>query len=300
MLEDAPPGSTLKDVRAKLERSKPIIRLKRPSHWIAWAALALVGALLVELIFTNPNWQWDITRSYLFAPDVMGGLLRTIILALLAMVGGLILGLVVALMRLSSNPVFRLVSLIYLWVIRAIPVLVLLLFTYFLAALIPRLALGVPFGGPEFFSVSTNDVITKFSAALICLVVVESAYMAEVIRGGILSVSTGQREAAMMLGMSNWMMMRRVVLPQSFRVMLPGLGNQFVTLFKNTSLVSFIGYAELLTTVQNIYERTYQIVPLLMVACIWYLVLTSIAMLGQSSLEKRFSKGTVKIVGGVS
>lgn len=285
-------------VRETFDRSAPPVKLKHPDRWIAWGVLALILALLIELLFTNPNWQWRVVWAYLFAPDVMAGLLRTVVLALLAMAGGLVLGLVIALMRLSENPAFRLVSIVYLWLVRAIPVLVLLLFTYFLAALIPRLTVGIPFGGPDFWSVSTNDVISKMSAALICLVIVEGAYMAEVIRGGILSVPTGQREAAVTLGMGRWMAMRRIVLPQSFRVMLPGLGNQFVTLFKNTSIVSFIGYAELLTTVQNIYERTYQIIPLLMVACIWYLVLTSLAMFGQSRLERRFSRGAVKPNGG--
>jgi polar amino acid transport system permease protein len=216
---------------------------------------------------------------------------RTIQLTLVAFVLGLCLGLIVALMRMSKDPVLRWVAGVFLWFNRAVPVLVTLLFIFFLAALVPEIGFGIPFTGPIFWAVDTNLLISQFTAAVIGLVLIEGAYKAEIIRGGIMSVPTGQTEAAKSLGMTQGLYMRRIVLPQAVRIMVPAMGNQFISLFKSTSIVSVIGYSELLTTVQLIYNRTYQTIPLLVVACIWYLSLASLAMYGQRKLEQRFGRG---------
>ncbi|MER6878444.1 amino acid ABC transporter permease, partial [Amycolatopsis sp. NPDC000673] len=228
--------------------------------------------------------------GYLFSADILRGLLNTVLLTLISSAAGLVAGVVVALMRLSDDPVLRWVATAYIWFIRAIPALVLLLLIFFLGALLPKLSLGVPFG-PEFLSVPTNRLISQFSAAVVGLALVLGAYSAEIFRAGILSVPAGQLEAATALAMTRRQRLRRVVLPQAIRVIIPPLSNELVTMFKNTSLVSVVGYTELLTTVQLIYGRTYQTIPLLLVACLWYLVLTSLAMIGQRCLERRFGRG---------
>src|SRR5690625_2894676 len=265
-------------------------RRRRHGVWIAGVIAALCGIWLINFLVANPRWHWDVVAEHLFHSDVMAGLGRTVMLTLIAGVTGLLAGIVVAYFRMSSNPVLRILGALYIWVIRAIPPLVMLLFIYFLAALLPTINIGLPFLEP-IVRIPTNDVITQMSAAIIGLTAYQAAYIGEIYRGGILSVDRGQYEASVALGMPKFTMMRRIIAPQSIRVIIPPLGNELITLFKNTSLVFVIGYTELLTSVQLIYATTYQTIPLLVVATIWYLVLTSLAMIGQWRLEKRFGKG---------
>lgn len=274
------------------ETTKPmrIVPRRNIGRWVSAAIGVLAAIGIVNFFVANPNWQWDIVGEYLFSPIVLQGLQLTLILTALSTVLGLFLGVITAYMRLSSNPTFRVVASLYIWFIRSIPQLVLILFIFFFAALVPTWSLGIPFG-PELVSVQVNDIITRFSAALIGLGVYLGAYVGEILRGGVMAVQKGQIEAAQALGMTNWLLMRRIVSPQAIRVVIPAMANEMITMFKATSLVSVIGAAELLTTVQLIYARTFQTIPLLVVACIWYLVITSIAMAGQSQLEKRFGRG---------
>lgn len=267
-----------------------IVRRRRPGRWIAVVAAVLAAAGVVDLLVSRPQWEWPTVWRYLFDPVVIQGLVNTIQLTIIAMVFGLAFGLVVALMRLSDNPVLRLTSGIYIWFNRAVPVLVTLLFIFFLAALLPTISIGIPWG-PQLASYPTNVLISQFTAAVLALIFIEAAYVAEIIRGGILSVPRGQLEAARSVGMTEPQVFRRIVLPQAIRVMVPALGNQFISLFKNTSIVSVIGYSELLATVQTIYTQNYRTIPLLTVACIWYLSLASLAMVGQGWLERRFGRG---------
>ncbi|MBI4048392.1 MAG: amino acid ABC transporter permease [Devosia nanyangense] len=264
---------------------------RHPERLVTAGVALLALALLIQLFVTSPRWEWPVVWEYLFSPPILLGVARTIQLTLVAFVLGLALGLIVALMRMSQDPVLRFVAGIFLWFNRAVPVLVTLLFIFFLAALVPEIGFGIPFTGPIFFAVDTNLLISQFTAAVIGLVLIEGAYKAEIIRGGIMSVHVGQTEAAKSLGMTRGLYMRRIILPQAVRVMVPAMGNQFISLFKSTSIVSVIGYSELLTTVQLIYNRTYQTIPLLVVACIWYLSLASLAMYGQRKLEQRFGRG---------
>jgi polar amino acid transport system permease protein len=270
--------------------SLPIRTPRRPSRWLSYLFGAFLVGLLVQLLVGNENWQWPVVWSWLFSERVMTGLVNTIVITLAATALGLLIGLVVAVCRLSDLAVMRSVAAAYIWVIRATPGLVLILFVYFFAALVPRLTLGVP-GLPPLFDVPTNEVISQFWAAVVGLSVYLGAYSAEIFRGGVLALPRGQFEACHSLGLSTWCTYRKVLGPQIVRVITPSLANEIVTMFKNTSLVSVIGYVELLTTVQLVYSQNFQTIPLLMVAVLWYLVLTSLAMLGQSRLEKRFGRG---------
>lgn len=272
------------------ETLPPITTRHRPGRWVVAAVVLVLVAMFVHMVLTSPNWEWPVVGEYLFDRQVMQGLLRTIYLTLSASVLGLLIGLVVAAMRLSANPLLKTLAALYVWVVRAVPALVLLLFVFFLAALLPTVSLGIPFG-PRFVTVPTNELISRFTAAVVGLGLYLGAYSGEIFRGGILAVPAGQFEAARALGMPDFTMIRRIVMPQAIRVIIPPLANELITMFKNTSLVTVIGYAELLTTVQLIYARNFETIPLLLVACLWYLALTSIAMIGQARLEQRFGRG---------
>ncbi len=260
-------------------------------RWIAGVVFVLAAATFVDFLAGNPRWDWDVVGQYLFRADVLRGLASTAVLTVISACTGLLMGGLVAFLRMSGNPVLRWVGAIYIWIVRAIPALVILLFIFFAAALLPVFSIGIPHFGPVLVSFDTNQLISQFSAAIIGLTIIQGAYVGEIYRGGILSVDRGQYDAATAIGMTRTKAMFRIILPQAVRVIIPPLGNELITLFKNTSLVYVIGYTELLTTVQLIYSQTYQTIPLLLVACIWYLVITSIGMVGQHLLERRFGRG---------
>jgi polar amino acid transport system permease protein len=215
----------------------------------------------------------------------------TLELTAVAMGVGIFLGVVLAVMRLSPNPLISGASWAYIWFFRGTPVLVQLLFWNFISALYPTIALGVPFGGPH-FNFDANTLITPFVAATLGLGLNEGAYMAEIVRAGILSVGEGQTEAAQSLGMTRMQTMRRIVLPQAMRVIIPPTGNETISMLKTTSLVSVIAYTELLYTVQLIYAVNYQEIPLLIVASLWYLIVTSVLSVGQYYIERYYGRGS--------
>ncbi|MHC8609810.1 amino acid ABC transporter permease (plasmid) [Paenarthrobacter ureafaciens] len=249
-----------------------------------------MGLATIEFFAFNGNWKWDVVFSYLFSQIIMNGLLNTIYLTVLTTFFGLILGVITAWARMSPLVVLRTIAILYIWLMRAMPPLVMLLFVFFFGALAPTLGIGIPFG-PTFASVPANEVISRFSAAIIGLSIYLGAYSAEIFRGGILALPSGQFEACKSLGLPPFKAYQKILGPQLIRVIIPSLANDVITIFKSTSLVSVIGYTELLTTVQTIYARNFETIPLLVVAVIWYLVLTSIAMFGQARLEKRFGRG---------
>lgn len=270
-----------------------IARAIKPKNWvnvIAWVILGLVAVSAVSNILTNPRWKWDVVLTYLFDPLVFAGLGRTILLTLVGGAIGLVAGLVIGLMNMSKSPALRVFALSYIGFIRAIPALVLILVLYFLSALFPTISFGIPLL-PPVVEVPTNTILSQFGAAVTGLAMIVAGHTAEIIRGGIMAVPHGQTEAARALSIPRGQAFGRIVLPQAIRVTIPPFATELITLFKNTSLVSVIGYAELLTVVQTIYGRTYETLPLLTVACIWYLVLTILAMIGQSRLERRFGRG---------
>lgn len=246
--------------------------------------------MLVNSVITNDGFRWPVVWQYLFSQPVLNGLGNTLLLTVLSMVIGIVGGIVLAVMRLSPNPILAAVAAVYIWIFRGTPLIAQLLFWNFLAALYPRLSLGIPFG-PEFVSFDTNQLITQFAAALLGLGLNEAAYMAEIVRGGIQSVEHGQTEAAGALGMSRAQTLRRIVLPQAMRVIIPPTGNETISMLKTTSLVVVIGYFELLTSVQRIYSANFQTIPLLIVAALWYLALTSVLSIGQGFIERRYGRG---------
>jgi polar amino acid transport system permease protein len=291
--------STLSTTRAggpaTSDGARKVIPLRRPGR-IAAAAIILILVLQgVIILFTNPNFGWDVVGKYLFAPQIMQGLWLTLWLTVVAMVLGIALGVVLAIMRLSSNPVASYTAWAFVWFFRGTPLLVQLVFWYNLAVLFPAINLGIPFGGPVFASLDANKIITPIIASLLGLVLNEAAYMAEIVRSGITAVDKGQVEAASALGMNRAKTLRRIILPQASRVMIPPAGNETITMLKSTSLVSVVAVADLMYQVNLISAQTFQTIPLLIVASLWYLLATSILSVGQAQLERKFGRSDQQI-----
>jgi polar amino acid transport system permease protein len=266
------------------------VPVRRPGRWIAAAIVLLIAASIVRSIVTNEHFKWHVVGHYLFNSRILHGLLVTIELTVASMAIGIVLGVVLAVMRLSPNPVVSTASWLYIWFFRGTPLLVQILFWYNIAALFPVISIGVPFG-PAIIHGNANTVITAFVAALLALSLNEGAYMAEIVRAGIISVSEGQTQAAQSLGMSRIQTLRLIVLPQAMRVIIPPTGNETISMLKNTSLISVIAVAELLYSAQEIYDVNFLVIPLLIVASIWYLVMTSVLYVGQYFIERRYGRG---------
>jgi polar amino acid transport system permease protein len=284
--------STPEATREDAERPEDIkaVPVRHPGRWIAAAIVLLIAASIIRSVVTNKHFEWHVVGQYLFDPRVLHGVVATIYMTVLSMAIGILLGIVAAVMRLSPNPIVSRASWLYIWFFRATPLLVQILFWYNVAALFPVISLGVPFG-PSLIHANANTIITTFGAGLLALSLNEGAYMAEIVRAGIISVDEGQTDAAQSLGMSRLQTMRRIVLPQAMRVIIPPTGNETISMLKNTSLLSVIAFAELLYSVQQIYDVNFQTIPLLIVASIWYLVMTSVLYVGQYFIERRFGRG---------
>jgi polar amino acid transport system permease protein len=260
------------------------VPVRRPGRWIAAIAVALLGAAVVRSVATNPRFQWDVVGQMLFSERILRGLLLTVELTVIAMVAGVALGIVVAVARRSANKLLAGAGAFYVWLFRGTPVLVQLLFWSFIAALYPTVGIGP-------LQADANVLITPFMAALLGLALNEAAYMAEIVRAGITSVPEGQSEAASALGMSRARTLRRIVLPQAMRVIVPPTGNETISMLKTTSLVSVIASSDLLYSAQLIYSQNFKQVPLLIVVCVWYLALTTLLSLGQTALERHYGRG---------
>lgn len=267
-----------------------VVPVRHPLRWVATACILGVAALVTYSLVTNKAFHWDVVGHYLFSNEILYGLLTTLELTVTAMAIGLVLGTVLAVMRLSANPVLNAVSWLYTWFFRTIPALVQLIFWFNFGALYQTIAIGLPFG-PELLTAKTNDLITPMSAALLGLGLSQAAYTGEVIRAGIAAVDVGQTSAAKALGMPSFLRFRRIVLPQAMRLIIPPVGNEVISMIKNTSIVSVIALAELLYSAQLIYSRTYQTIPLLVVASVWYLVVVSVLSGGQHFLERHYGRG---------
>jgi polar amino acid transport system permease protein len=279
------------------ERTRPeairAVPVRHPGRWAAAAGVTVLAAMLANNLADNPRWQGWVIRQYLFDSQVLHGVLATLWLTVVAMVIGVVGGVTLAVMRLSDNPVVSSSAWVYIWFFRGTPLLVQLIFWYNIAAIFPAISVGVPFG-PGFHTWSTTTLVTTFAASILGLGLNEAAYMAEIVRAGILSVDEGQTEAAGALGMHRLLIMRRIVLPQAMRVIIPPTGNEVISMLKNSSLVSVIAGFDLLVSVQRIYVANYKVVPLLVVASIWYLVMTSALTVGQYYLERYFARGSVR------
>ena len=272
-------------------------RVAHRQHWGWWILVvfvALCAGGIIKMLVTNPNLQWDVVADYFFTRRILRGVLVTLELTALAMVFGILLGILTAVMRLSPIKILSSVAWAYTWFFRGTPLLVQIIFWFNLGALFPTIDVGLPLTGPVFFSEDSNVIITPFVAALLGLALNEGAYMSEIVRGGILSVDHGQNEAAAALGMRSTKIMRRIVLPQAMRVIVPPTGNQVIGMLKSTALVSVTSTAELLYTSQQIYNQNFQTIPLLIVASLWYLIITSILSTGQYYLERRYARGSRK------
>jgi polar amino acid transport system permease protein len=269
------------------------IPVRRPGRWVAAAIIVYLTAAIVKSVATNPRFEWGIIRHYFTSSRVLQGLITTLELTVLCMAIGIAIGIVLAVMRLSPNPLVSGASWLYIWFFRGTPVLVQILFWGFFAALYPRPSLGIPLG-PQFVHFSANSVITPFVAGMLALGLNEGAYMAEIVRAGIISVDEGQTEAAQSLGMTRLQTIRRIVLPQAMRVIVPPTGNETISMLKTTSLVSVIAVTELLYSVQLIYAVNYRTIPLLIVASIWYLIVTTVLSFGQYYLERYFARGAAR------
>jgi polar amino acid transport system permease protein len=269
------------------------IPVRHPGRWLAAAVVLLLAAMLAHTLVTNPRFQWGVIGHYFLSGRVLDGLGITILLTVVAMAIGIVLGVILAIMRLSPNPMLSGASWAYIWLFRGTPVLVQLLFWFNLAFLYPRISIGVPFG-PEFFHASANTLITALTAAILGLGLNEGAYMAEIVRAGILSVEHGQSEAAQALGMRRTLTLRRIILPQAMRVIIPPTGNETISMLKTSSLASVITVTELLYAVQLIYSVTFQTIPLLIVASLWYLIVTSLLTIGQYYIERHYARGSAR------
>jgi polar amino acid transport system permease protein len=267
------------------------VPVRRPGRWIAAAIVLVIAVAIVRSVVTNSRFEWSVIGHYLFDARILEGLRVTIELTAIAMAIGIVLGMVLAIMRLSPNPLVSGGSWLYVWFFRGTPVLVQLLFWYNIAALYPKIALGIPFG-PAFVHADANTLITPFTAAILGLGLNEGAYMAEIVRAGIISVDPGQADAAQSLGMTRLQTMRRIVLPQAMRVIIPPTGNETISMLKTSSLASVIVVTELLYAVQLIYSVNFKTIPLLIVASIWYIVCTSVLYIGQYYLERYYGRGS--------
>ena len=268
------------------------VPLRHPWRWVGATAIVVLVGLFLYGAATNPAYGWSTYTEYLFNERILLGVFNTLQLTVYAMALGVILGVILSVMRLSPNPVFRTVSWVFLWIFRGTPVYVQLVFWGLIPTIYQNIQLGIPFG-PTFFHLDLQSLSIPFVLAVVGLGLNEAAYMAEIIRAGITSVPEGQSEASTALGMSWGMTMRRTVLPQAMRVIIPPTGNELISMLKTTSLVTAVPYSYDLYSIasREIAARTFEPVPLLLVAASWYLIVTSILMVGQFYLERYFSRG---------
>jgi polar amino acid transport system permease protein len=265
--------------------------IARRAHWQRWLTAAVIVALLAVIgrAFAGDQIEWSYVGHFLAARVILEGIVNTMVMAVLAMALGIVLGVVVAIMRLSPNPVLRSVAAGYTWLFRGTPLILQLLLWFNLALVFPTI------GIPGLWSVRAVDLMTPFLSALLGLGINQGAYTSEVMRAGMLSVDAGQYEAAQAIGMGRLRALRRIILPQAMRVVIPPLGNEFIGMVKATSLASVIQYPEVLHNAENIYYANSRVIELLIVAGFWYLLVVSILTPLQMLLERRFARGSQQI-----
>ena len=262
----------------------------RRLHWGRWLAAALIVLALAALAraFANGQIEWAYVGRFLTVPAILDGIRNTVVMAVLAMALGIVLGVAVAVMRLSPNPVLASVAAGYTWLFRGTPLILQLLLWFNLALVFPTV------GIPGLWSGRAVDVMTPFLAALLGLGINQGAYTSEVVRAGMLAVDSGQYEAASAIGMGRMRALRRIILPQAMRVVIPPLGNEFIGMVKATSLASVIQYPEVLHNAENIYYANSRVIELLIVAGLWYLLVVSVLTPLQMLLERRFARGAAR------
>lgn len=276
------------------------VPVRHPWRWVAAAILAVLVAMLVNtLVFSDTEqphasgsrFGWETVRQYVFSSQVLHGAVTTVELTVIAMLAGVVIGVLLAVMRMSRSRMLSSVAWVYIWFFRGTPVLVQIIFWFNIAALYPHLTLGIPFG-PSFATLDINSILTPFVAGSLALALNEGAYMSEIVRAGIISVDEGQSEAASSLGMTRSATLRRIVLPQAMRLIIPPTGNETISMLKTTSLVSVIAVVDLTKAAQDIANANYKIIQLLIVASIWYLAMTTLLSIGQYYLERHYARGS--------
>jgi len=278
---DISAAGTEMDRLAALKLGKPS---RRNRHLVS-AVLVLLLVLAVIDLVQRPAFLWPVFFSYFFAPQVLQGVAVTVELTVMSMVLALALAMVLAVMRLSDNAVLRWLSAGYVAIFRAVPLLVLIILIFNVALLYPTASIGIPFG-PQLWSQPTNSLVTAYVAAVIAFGTYQAAYTSEAIRAALLAVPAGQHEAAKALGMPPGLAFRRIIVPQALRIAIPSLGNEAIHLLKGATMVAFISVNDLLNVVQTIYNRTFQVIPLLMVACAWYMLMVAVMSVAQRQLER--------------
>lgn len=248
-----------------------------------------LAVLFLVFVAMNENFRWRMVGDFLFDQNILIGITNTLLLTVISMAAGTLLGIVLALMKMAKAKQLRIIADGYIWLFRGVPLLVQLLFWFNLSALFPKIGIGVP-DSSFWIGFNANEIISPLTAAILALTLHEAAYMAEIVRSGILSIDKGQSEAAGALGMTPSKIMKRIILPQAMRVIIPPTGNQVISMLKTTSLVSIIALNDLLYSAQIIYSTNYQVIPLLLVASIWYLAMVSVLTFIQSRIERHFSK----------
>ena len=267
-----------------------VVPLRHPWRWVSAGLLVLVLGAFVYSLWASPNVNHSIIDQYLFSPKVMMAAVLTVVLTIVAMFFGTVLAIIFAVMNLSKNPVLRWVAKGYVGFFRGTPLLLQIVFWGYLGIIYPRIEVIVPFTDIVLFSEATSNVFTAIVAGLIALSLNEGAYAAEIVRAGILSVDSGQAEAAKSLGMSSGYTLRRIVLPQAMRVIIPPMGNEFISMLKSTSLLQVVAVMELYARTSQISSQNLAQVELLVVAGFWYLVMTGVLSIPQSYLEKKFGR----------
>ena len=265
--------------------------VRHPLRWVAAAAVVLLFGVFTTSVWNNDNVQHDVIEKYMFAGPILEGVGNTLLLTAISMLLATALAVVLAVTRLSANPVLRTFSWLYTWFFRGTPLLVQIVFWGYLGLLFDRVVVGIPFTDVVVFSAPTSTVITPFVAGILALGLNEAAYASEIVRAGLLSVDKGSREAALSLGMSEASTLRRIVLPQAMRVIIPPMGNETISMLKNSALLQLIAVQELYTRATDISAQNLRQVELLVVVAAWYLILTSALSVPQYYLERRYGRG---------
>lgn len=263
-----------------------VVRARYPLRTVGAIFALFILAVVIQSVAFNPRWEWQVFAKWFFDPVILAGLGKTILLTLLCTLLSLLVGGSLALARLSSSWLLNGLAWAYIWLFRSLPLIVVLIILYNFSYLYDRLSVGIPFTDVIFGSFDTINVLDQFSTAVIGLTLVQSAYTAEIIRGGFLGVDNGQYEAASALGLSSWRRTTRIILPQALRTILPAGFNEIISLAKGTSIVYVLAMPELFYTIQMIYNRTQEVIPLLMVAAVWYLVITTVLSILQITVER--------------
>ncbi|MCE6996750.1 amino acid ABC transporter permease [Saccharothrix sp. S26] len=270
-----------------------VVAARHPWRWVGIGVVLVLLAQFVHGLVTNPGWDWATFARFITAKSILDAVVVTLELTLYGTVIGFALGILLALMRLSRSRFLEAVSWTYVWAFRSIPLIVQLLFWFNISYLYEELNFGIPFG-PTFFGFPTKDLISPMGAAVLGLALHQAAYAAEIVRSGVISVDHGQLEAAAALGIPRSRQLRRIVLPQAMRSILPNATNEVISLFKGTSVVSVVAIGELFYQVQVIYGRNARVVALLMVATAWYIALTTLLSIAQHYVEKHYAKGATR------